>query len=80
MAGNAARLLERLQARDTRVLAHIRAYPGLCSYEMARALELDKWQIDQSLIQLFFDEQITFEYVTWRGPGRRKRVWRVKDQ
>jgi hypothetical protein len=77
MAGSASQLLERLQARDARVLAHIRAYPGLCSYQLARALGLDKWQVDQSLIQLFFDRQITFEYVAWRGPGRRKRVWRA---
>ena len=69
---------------DGRVLGHLRQYPGLSSYELARVLGLaytgryvNKAAIDQSLLRLALDGAVVFEYVIWPAPGGRKRIWRA---
>lgn len=71
--------------RDAQVLAHVIKYPGLSSYEIARALHLtyqgrnvNKNGVEYSLMRLFFAGRITFEMVPWDAPGGHKRIWRAK--
>lgn len=68
---------------DARVLGHVRRYPGLSSYEIARALGLtygnryvNKPAVEQALMRLFYAGDVTFSYVPWPAPGGRKRIWR----
>lgn len=67
---------------DARVLGHVTGYPGLSSYEIARALgftytgrNVNKARVDQSLMRLFLNRKVIFEMVPWPAPGGRKRIW-----
>ena len=75
--------MKRLRSEfDEAVLTHVTRYPGLSSYEIARAIGLtytgryvNKPKVEQALMRLFLDRVVSFEMVRWSAPGGFKRVW-----
>lgn len=67
---------------DKRVLQHITAYPGLGTYEIARALGLQmdcgkfsQARVETALLHLFYADAARFRRIRWDCRGGYKRIW-----
>lgn len=67
---------------DGLVLGHVTRYPGLTSYEIARALRLStpggnagRSRVLAGLLRLLFAGSVAFDRVRWAAPGGYKITW-----
>lgn len=82
MHGVSTRIQAELAELDDLVLEHVIRYPGLSSYEIARARRLitaggnvSKQRAERALMRLLFKSEVAFDRMRWPAPGGYKITW-----